>query len=154
MSRSVAAVRSYDAHTGSSPLALLARGLTWLAAAAVLAVPFLSPGSPVSLVQVALEKSAQLTISGSVEGLRHDLPAALALTLSSGSDTAVVVRSLTARVTGASAGCPANALSIGSWTGRLVVPAHGHAAADVPVRLRDVGSKCTGATWQLSYTSA
>ena len=49
-------------------------------------VPFFTPGSPVSLVPVAMEQSSQLTISGSVEGLRADAAAVLNLTLRSASD--------------------------------------------------------------------
>jgi hypothetical protein len=136
------------------PLATLARRVSWLPAAAVLAVPFFTPGSPVSLVPVALGQSQQLTISGAVDGLRQDVAASLTLTLHSAADVEIAVRSITVRVTGASAGCPAAALSTGGWTGSLVVPAHGTATAVVPVTLLDGGSNCAGATWQLAYTSA
>ncbi|MBK5308021.1 MAG: hypothetical protein JJD92_15150 [Frankiaceae bacterium] len=135
-------------------MAFAGRGFTWLAAAAVLAVPFFSPGSPVSLVRVAMEEPAHVSISGSIQGLRPDVAAALSLTLRNDAAAAVVVRSLTARVTGASPGCAPSALSIGSWSGRLVVPAHGQSTASVPVKLHDPAGSCAGATWKLSYTSA
>jgi hypothetical protein len=130
------------------------RRASWLPAAAVIAVPFFTPGSPVSLVPVAMEQSTQLTISGSVEGLRHDAASVLSLTLRSAGDAAVTVRSISVRVTGATAGCPLTALSAGAWSGTLVVPAHGSAQASVPVSLRDAANRCAGATWQLAYTSA
>jgi hypothetical protein len=133
---------------------LAVRGLTWIGAAAVLATPFFSPGSPVSLVRVAVEQPTHLTISGSVHGLRHAVPATLQLTLTSGSEAAVVVRSLTVQVTGASHGCAPAALAVGSWAGALVVPAHGSATAGVGVTLNDPHGHCTGGTWQLAYTSA
>jgi hypothetical protein len=130
------------------------RGLTWLGAAAVLATPFFSPGSPVSLVRVAVEEPAHLTISGSISDLRHAVPATLTLTLTSGSAAAVVVRSVAVRVTGASRGCAPAALTVGGWSGELTVPPHGHAATPVRVRLDDPHGHCGGATWQLAYTSA
>ncbi|MCU1591315.1 MAG: hypothetical protein JWP11_2571 [Frankiales bacterium] len=145
---------SGTAKRAARPLAKGARGLTWVAGAAVLAIPFASPGGPISLVHVALEQPVPLHISGSVSGLRHGLPAVLALTLRSRSDAEVIVSSVTARATGASAGCPVGALSIGAWTGRLAVPAHGNAAAAIPVVLHDATGACAGATWQLAYTSS
>lgn len=132
----------------------LVRLLTWVGALAVLATPFFSPGSPVSFVRVALEQPAQLEITGSVDGLRNGIPARLALTLTSGASEEVVVRSVVVRVTGASTGCTPSALSVGTWNGELLVPAHGHATAAIPVTLHDATGGCTGATWQLAYTSA
>jgi hypothetical protein len=148
------AVPSFALPRGRSPLFTLVRRASWLPAAAVIAVPFFSPGSPVSLVPVAMEQSSHVTISGSVQGLRHDAAAVLSLTLRSAGDAAVTVRSISVRVTSASAGCPVAALSAGSWSGSLIVPAHGAAHATVPVALTDAGGRCAGATWQLAYTSA
>ena len=127
--------------------------MIWLPAAAVLALPFFTPGSPVSLVPIAMEQPQQLTISGSIDGLRHDVAAGLTLTLNNASDAVSTVHSITVKVTGASAGCPADALSAGTWTGALVVAAYGAAKATVPVTLHDPAGKCNNATWQLAYAS-
>jgi hypothetical protein len=131
----------------------IVRVLTWLGAAAVLATPFFSPGSPLSFAQVALEEPMALTITGSIDGLRHDVPARLALTLSSRAADPVVVHSVTVRVTDAPPGCSPDALSVGDWSGELGVPAYGRATAAVRVLLHDPTGGCTGATWQLGYTS-
>ena len=120
----------------------------------VLALPFFTPGSPVSIVPVAMEQSQQVVISGSIDGLHQGVAAGLNLTLRSGADIATDVSSITVRVTGASAGCSADALSVGAWAGRLVVPAQGEAHAVVPVTLHDASGSCADATWQLTYTSA
>jgi hypothetical protein len=124
----------------------------WIAAAAVLALPFVSPGSPVSLVRMAVE-GPSLKITGSIDGLAGGVPARLALTLHSVGSSDTVVRGLTARVTDASTGCPATALTITAWEGRLVVPAHGTATATLPVALHVAPGECVGATWQLAYAS-
>ncbi|MDT7570525.1 MAG: hypothetical protein QOE05_699 [Actinomycetota bacterium] len=138
---------------GVPSLATVARRITWLPAAAVLALPFFTPGSPVSLVSVALEQAEQLTICGSFDGLRNGVPAGLTLTLNNPADAASTVRSVTVRVTAASDGCPADALSTGTWAGALVVPASGAANVRVPVTLHDATGRCANATWQLAYTS-
>jgi hypothetical protein len=132
----------------------LLRRAAWVPAAAVIAAPFFAPGSPVSLVPVALQQSSELTISGSVHGLLHGAAAGLGLTLHSDSDVAVTIHSITVRVTGASEGCSPTALSTEAWSGSLVVPAHGEAQATVPVTLHDAAGACAGATWQLAYASA
>jgi hypothetical protein len=137
----------------TAPMCLV-RVLTWLGAAAVLATPFFSPGSPVSFVRVAVEKPIQLVISGSISDLHAGQPAMLLLTLTSAAEQAVVVRSVTVRVTGATAGCSAAALHVGSWAGQLSVREHGRATASVPVSLDDPKGRCIGATWQLAYVSA
>lgn len=139
---------------GVCTLATIVRRVAWLPAAAVLALPFATPGSPVSLVRVALQSSPQLTISGAIDGLRPGVAAGLTLTLRNGSDAPVTVRTVRVRVTSAPAGCPAGALAPGSWRGALVVPAHSAAEVLVPVTLDDPGGRCTGATWRLAYTSA
>ncbi len=139
---------------GVPAIATVARRITWIPAAAVLALPFFTPGSPVSVVPVAMEQSTQLSISGSIEGLRQGVPAGLKLTLRNASDALSTVRSITVRVTEATAGCPTSALSAGTWTGTLVVPAHGAALATLPVALHDPAGKCSNATWQLAYTSS
>ena len=126
----------------------------WLPAAAVLALPFVTPGSPVSFVPVAMEQSQHLSITGSIAELHQDVAAGLTLTLTNVSDALSTVRSITVRVTSASAGCPVTALSMGTWTGSLAVPAHGASRAVVPVTLHDPASRCGNATWQLAYTSA
>jgi hypothetical protein len=134
-------------------LSRLTHGLTWAAATAVLVVPFVSPGSPVSLVNVALEQSSPLTITGRIDGLLPHVPAGLVLDLHNASDLDVSVRSVQAHVTGAPDGCSADALSLGRWSGTLQVPAHGKASATIPVQLSATGSGCLGATWQLAYAS-
>jgi hypothetical protein len=139
---------------GVPSLATVLRRITWIPAAAVLALPFFTPGSPVSIVPVAMEQSQELSISGSVHDLRHGVSAGLTLTLNNMSDAMSTVRSITVRVTDASAGCPVTALSAGAWTGSLTVPAHGAARAVVPVTLHDPQGRCSSATWQLAYTSS
>jgi hypothetical protein len=138
---------------GVRSFATLARRVTWLPAAAILALPFFTPGSPVSVVAVAMEQQ-QLTITGNVDGLRHGVAAGLTLTLNNASDALSTVHSVTVRVTNASGGCPAAALATGTWAGALLVPAHGSAQAVVPVTLHDAAGRCRHATWQLAYTSA
>ena len=139
---------------GVSTPGLLARRAAWLPAAAVMALPFFSPGSPVSLVSASFDQAQQLTITGSIDGLREGVRADLTLTLRSRSDGPTAVHSVTVRVTGASPGCPSSALWAGTWSGALVVPAHGEARASVPVTLHDPAGACRDATWQLAYTSA
>lgn len=139
---------------GVPSIGTIVRRTTWLPAAAVLALPFFTPGSPVSLLPVAMEQSQQLTISGSIDDLRHDVAAGLTLTLNNASDVLSTVRTITIKVTGASAGCPLSALSAAAWSGSLAVPAHGVARAVVPVTLHDSAGRCDNATWQLAYTSA
>ena len=134
-------------------LGIVGRPLIWLAAAVVVAIPFASPGSPVSLIPVALEQSIPLTITGSITGLAPGVPTLLQLTLHNGSDVAVPVRTLTVTVTGGSAGCPPQSLSIGNWTGLTTVPAHSHTVAALPLRLRKSADGCAGATWQLAYAA-
>jgi hypothetical protein len=145
VSRSIHAIGSFGT---------LARRVSWVPAAAVIALPFFTPGSPVSLVRVAVEQSQQLTITGSVDGLRPGVAADLTLTLDNRSDEPSTVHSVGVRVTGATSGCPLAALSARSWTGVLVVPAHGVATAVVPVTLTDSAGECAGTTWQLAYTSS
>lgn len=128
------------------------RRLAWVAAAGVLAVPLGTPGGPLSLLAVSAQQPS-LHITGSVSGLVPGRPAGLTLTVTSRSSSAVVVRALTARVTAASPGCPTSALLVGSWQGRLTVPADGSAQATLPIRLPAHERGCTGASWQLAYTS-
>jgi hypothetical protein len=130
------------------------RGVTWVLACGVVALPFLTPGSPVSLVPVALEQSQQLAITGSVDGLRPGQPAHLTLTVHNRSGADSAVSTLTVRVAGASAGCSAGALSVGRWSGHLVVPAHRSVQAAVPVTLHDAAGRCANATWQLVYNAS
>jgi hypothetical protein len=135
-------------------LATLARRITWLPAAAVIALPFFTPGSPVSMVPVSMAQSQQLSISGDIAGLREGAAAGLTLTLTNASDAVSTVHAITVRVTGASAGCPAGALSPAAWAGTLAVPAHGAARAVVPVTLHAAAGRCSNATWKLAYTSS
>jgi hypothetical protein len=139
---------------GVPSLATLARRIAWLPAAAVVVLPFFTPGSPVSMVSVAMQQSQQLSISGDITGLREGASAGLTLTLTNASDAVSTVRSITVRVTKASAGCPDSALSAAAWAGSLVVPAHGAARTVVPVTLRASAGRCSNATWQLAYTSS
>jgi hypothetical protein len=134
-------------------LPTIVRRITWLPAAAVIALPFFTPGSPVSVVPVAMQ-TQQLTISGSIAGLHDGASSGLALTLDNGSDAPSEVHSITVRVTGASDGCPTTALSARTWAGTLVVPPHGSGQAVVPVTLHDADGRCGNATWQLAYTSS
>ncbi|MDT7539233.1 MAG: hypothetical protein QOI82_2818 [Actinomycetota bacterium] len=106
------------------------------------------------MVSVAMEQSQQLSISGDIAGLREGASAGLTLTLTNASDAVSTVRAITVRVTGASAGCPAGALSAAAWAGTLLVPAHGAARAVVPVTLRASAGHCSDATWQLAYASS
>lgn len=138
---------------GVPSLGTVVRRITWLPALAVLALPFFTPGSPVSLVPVAMEQS-QLSITGSIEGLSHGVPAGLKLTLHNASDAVSTVRSITVRVTGATGSCPVTALSASTWSGTLAVPAHAAAEAVVAVALHDPAGKCSNTTWQLAYTSS
>jgi hypothetical protein len=128
------------------------RRLSWVAAAAVLALPLFSPGSPVSLVKVA-QASPSLTITGDIDGLVPGRPGELVLTLHNADASAAVVRGLSAAVTTGSAGCPASALAIEPWRGRVVVPAHDTATVPLAVRLSAPAGTCGGATWTLTYTS-
>jgi hypothetical protein len=137
---------------GVSFLATAVRVPVWIAAVAVLAVPFVSPGSPVSLVRMAVE-GPSLKITGNIDGLSAGVPARLALTLHSAGSSDTVVTGLTARVTGSPNGCPATSLTIKPWEGRLLVPAHGTATASLPVALHVAPGECVGATWQLAYAS-
>lgn len=128
----------------------LVRGLAWVAACAVLAVPFFSAGSPISLLKVALVQPS-LTITGSIDGLVAGRPGGLTLTVHSDADAAVVVHTLAATVAEV-VGCGPDALVIAPWIGALTVPARGAATANLQVALA-VGSACPGATWQLHYTA-
>lgn len=119
-----------------------ARVAAWSVSACVLALPLLPSG--------ATAAAPQVRISGDVQDLRPGMPGRLVLTLSS--PTEAVVRSLSARVTAASPGCEAGALTVEPWTGRLVVPAGGSVARELVVRVADVPA-CHGARWQLSYAA-
>ena len=133
--------------------ALVSRSFTWIAAAAVVSLPLFSPGGPLSLVNVSAERST-LTITGTVSNLVPGHVASLALTVHNVSDRPAEVSSLSARVTAASAGCRPAALSIGHWAGLAEVPAHGTRTIALPVRLTAGPGECSGATWQLAYSSS
>jgi hypothetical protein len=135
-------------------LGQVGRTALWAAAAAVLAVPLLSPGSPVSLVHVSLQQPAGMSISGRIDNLVPGVPAELQLTLRSEADAVTPVQTVTVRVTGASAGCPATALSVGSWSGELSVAPHAAVQVSVPVLLHRGVAGCAASTWRLAYTSA
>lgn len=122
----------------------MARASAWAVSGLLLGVPLLAQGA-----------SAQppLRVTGSVSDLRAGAAGSLALTVANDGDADVVVTSLSARVTSATAGCPLSALSMRAWSGRLVVPAGGEAGQVLSVR---VGSEpgCANATWQLAYTAS
>lgn len=134
-------------------LSLIGRGASWAVAAAIVAVPFASPGGPLSLVPVDFAQPAPLTIAGDIAGLRAHHPGRLTLTLRSRANEAVVVTAVTARVTAAPRGCPAGALTVGGWTGHVVVPGQGSTAVSVPITLQADAAACLGGTWQLTYAS-
>ncbi|GAC1609255.1 MAG: hypothetical protein NVS3B26_09590 [Mycobacteriales bacterium] len=137
---------------GTSLAAQLGRTLAWVAACAVLALPFFPPGGRLSLVRVAMQQSASIRIDGSVADLQPARSGVPTLTLHNGSDAEVGVHTLTAAVTGA-LGCAAGALTIRPWVGALTVAARRTATAALAVQLA-VGHACPGATWQLRYTSS
>jgi hypothetical protein len=131
-------------------IALLLRGLAWLAASAVLALALVTPGSPVSLVKVSVGESS-LSITGSIDHLDTGRPAVLHLTLRSAADAGVAVHALTAAVMSAR-GCSASALHIRPWLGVITVPAHGTASVSLRAVLA-ADATCPGASWQLRYTA-
>jgi hypothetical protein len=134
-------------------LSLIGRSLSWAVAAAVVAVPFASPGGPLSLVPIDFTQPAPLTIAGDIAGLRAHQPGRLTLTLRSSGSEAVVVTAVTVRVAAAPQGCPSGALSVGGWTGRVTVPGQGSTAVSVPVTLQAADAACLGGTWKLTYAS-
>src|SRR4051794_32497253 len=101
------------------------RGVLWLAALAVLAVPLASPGSPISLVHVALSEPAGLRITGDISGLAPGTPARLTLTLHNPAATTASVSHLTTQVTGGTGPCQAAALQVEPWSGRLGIAGRG-----------------------------
>ena len=132
-------------------VAVVLPALKWVATAGVLAVPLASPGGP--LAQAMPLERPTVTITGSVSGLQAEVPARLTLTVHSTASQQLVVNQLSARVTGASAGCDARALEIDDWNGSLEVPAGGASAVVLRTVLHGSPGVCAGATWQLAYTS-
>jgi hypothetical protein len=132
----------------------LARALLWLAAVAVLAVPFASPGSPVSLVHVAMNEPAGLVVTGDISGLAPGVAAVLTLTVHNPSSMPATVSSLTTRVTGGTGPCRSAALSVQPWSGRVDVPSHSAVTVTVPVTMPRAARSCAGTSWQLRYTAA
>lgn len=91
-------------------------------------------------------------LGGSVGGLYPGRSTSLKVKVANREQFAIVVTSITTTVHDASANCPAGYLSVGGYTGRLVVPASGTAAVHVPVQLSHAaGNGCQGATFPLSY---
>jgi hypothetical protein len=131
----------------------LARTALWAAATAAMAVPLFSPGSPVSLVHVAMERPASLVITGSIDQLTPGVTADLHLMLQSNADAPTEVRSVSVRVTGATPGCSPAALSVGTWSGQLNVAARSSSAVRIPVLLGAGSRGCDAATWRLAYSS-
>lgn len=83
-----------------------ARALAWAASAVVVAVPLTAPGGPLAFA-FAASYDPPLTISGSIDGLPPGEPSSLVLTVTNPTGHGMVVGTLSARVAGASAGCPA-----------------------------------------------
>src|SRR4051812_43009442 len=127
--------------------------LAWAVAVLVVLIAMLRQGGPLAFARVGLEQPA-LTITGSIGGLAPGVPAALVLTVNNSGDDVVVVRLLTARVMDApSTRCPASALQLISWRGRLPVAAHAAATASLPIRLSPSARGCRGVTWHLAYNA-
>ena len=91
-----------------------------------------------------------LTVTGSVTGLVPGQAGTLRLVVANPGTAPAVVTRLDVRVTAAEGTCPASALRARPWTGRVVVPAGGSVARDVPVR---VAEGCGQARWRLAYTA-
>jgi hypothetical protein len=128
-----------------------ATGAAWALAAGCMAVPLAQPTGLVR-PELALASSA-LTVVGSVEGLRPGVPAELVLTVENADSRDVVVRRLTAEVSGGGTpSCPSSALSITPWTGQLAVAARGHARQPLAVLL-DPTAGCEDVRWELRYTA-
>lgn len=118
----------------------LARVVTWLAAALLGVFLVGQPGGwaePVS--------TSPLSLSGDVSGLQPGGTGTLRLTVRNPADRPVTVGRLTA-ILERDDGC----LTLPPWTGRLVVPAHGQAHADLAVTVR-AHPGCNGQSWRLLY---
>jgi hypothetical protein len=132
-----------------------ARTVLWMAALGVVGVPLVSPGSPLSLVDVAMaQPAAQLVISGDITNLTPGVAGDLTLTLRNDSSAPVDVASLTTQVTGSAGGCNAADLSVGRWHGQVAVAPQSAVEVTVPVMLRSGAAACAGSAWGLAYTSA
>jgi P pilus assembly chaperone PapD len=91
-------------------------------------------------------------ISGSVNGLFPGKVAPLALKVTNPQKFAIVVKSLSVSVSGASATCTAANVTVTSFSGALSVPAGGSAVATVQIALlHSAPNDCQGALFPLLY---
>lgn len=132
---------------------IVARSVAWALSAVVVVATLAAPGSPLAVLQAAAS-TQPLVLSGDIAGLVPGAPASLVLTVRNPGSEPALVSALAARIAAAPGGCPADALDIGAWRGRLAVPAHGSASATLPVVLSSAHPACSGASWSLEYSSS
>ena len=130
---------------------IVVRGAAWALSALVLVATLASPGSPLTVLRAS--EAQTLLLSGDIAGLAPGAPGALVITVRNPSAEPALVSALDARITASPAGCPRGALEIGTWRGRLVVPAQGSARATLSVVLVSTERACAGASWSLEYSS-
>jgi hypothetical protein len=91
-------------------------------------------------------------VSGSVENLRPGGSRPMVLTVRNPNSVAISVRSVTVAAGAAGPSCPASALTLPRWTGRLTVPKRGTATLSVDVALEATApDACQDARWPLTF---
>jgi len=91
-------------------------------------------------------------ITGSIGGLYPGASLSLKLTATNHESFRITVTSISTTVHDASASCPAHYLTVGDYTGSLVVPVSGAGSVHVPVHLSHAaGNACQGVTFPLTY---
>ena len=96
--------------------------------------------------------AAPFLVAGNVSGLAPGVTRPLHLRLSNPNQGGIAVETLHVAVSGSSAGCSADNLSVGAFAGPVLVPGGGEAQVSLPVTMRDSApSTCQRATFPLTY---
>jgi len=111
--------------------------------------PAPSPVPPRAQVQT----KSSFTITGNAAGLYPGRTSPLVLTVHDPRPFAIVVTSVTTTANNASGTCPASNISVGAFSGQLLVPAGGSAQTSVSVSMAvSAPDACTGAVFPLDFS--
>lgn len=119
------------------------RVAAWLLAGGLGGLQLLQPA-------LAAGRPPELVVSGEVAGLQAGVPSPLVLTVRNPGDVDAIVARLEVTVTSGGGSCPASALVVQDWRGRLLVPAGGSAQQSVQAVL---AADCGDARFDLHYES-
>jgi hypothetical protein len=124
-----------------------------LAAALVAGVVALTTAVATGSVGLSHQGNAgRFSLHGRVSGLYPGVHRRLRIVVHNPGSRSLTVRSITTKVTGASAGCSAQSLHVSAFRGRLRVRAHRSRRVAVTLRMRsDSPAACEGGAFQLAF---